>query len=160
MKTLSTAIVTALLALGVSGNAAAHQDTFSIQQMTFQNDHQASHQVRSHRHDRKKVVKRVAKRKVYKAPSKRIAKKKSYKAQSKRYSKKKVYRTSKRVKRFINKRAKTRYISKRVYRVRPGDTLSRIAARKNISLQKLIRINRLWGDKANKLSIGMVIRLA
>jgi len=65
----------------------------------------------------------------------------------------------KRVVRAVTKRAPNKRIAPRSYRVRPGDTLHRIAARNHISLQKLIKLNNLWGHRANNLHIGMVIRL-
>ncbi|PWQ93260.1 LysM peptidoglycan-binding domain-containing protein [Leucothrix pacifica] len=48
----------------------------------------------------------------------------------------------------------------KVYRVRPGDNLYRIAARNHVSVDKLIKINGLWGKKASNLKVGMVLRLA
>lgn len=48
----------------------------------------------------------------------------------------------------------------KTYRVRSGDTLSTIAARTHVSVNQLIKINKLWGNKANQLWVGMTIRLA
>ena len=50
-------------------------------------------------------------------------------------------------------------VTQRSYRVKPGDTLSRIAQRNHTSVQKLIKLNNLWGKKANNLRVGMVIRI-
>ena len=65
----------------------------------------------------------------------------------------------KRIVRAVTKRAPNKKVSNRSYRVRPGDTLNRIAARNHVSLQKLIKLNNLWGKRANNLRVGMVIRL-
>ena len=63
----------------------------------------------------------------------------------------------------VVKKAPVKIVKKKVavktYRVRSGDTLSKIAARYNVSLNKLIQVNKLWGNKANNLNVGMTIRL-
>ncbi|PWQ97561.1 LysM peptidoglycan-binding domain-containing protein [Leucothrix arctica] len=66
----------------------------------------------------------------------------------------------KRVVKVVSKRAPVKKVANRSYRVRPGDTLSRIAARNHVSVQKLVKLNQLWGKKANNLRVGMFIRLA
>ena len=66
----------------------------------------------------------------------------------------------KRVVKVVTKKAPIKKVVKRSYRVRAGDTLSRIAARNHVSVQKLVKLNQLWGNKANNLRVGMVIRLA
>jgi len=48
----------------------------------------------------------------------------------------------------------------KTYTVRRGDTLSRIAARNNTSVKKLIKLNSLWGKKANNLRVGMKLRVS
>ena len=95
-----------------------------------------------HGHGAKKIV-------VVKAAPKRAAKKVIFKkvAQKKIIQKKVLKRIAKKL------RAKT-------YRVRSGDTLSRIAARNYTSVRQLIKLNGLWGNKANHLRIGMKIRLS
>jgi len=151
MKTINTAIVTALLAMGIAGNATAsprQSDTIVLKQMSYQGGHKAAKKVTTYKRGQQKRV------------VKRIAKKRSYKESSNRLSRKQTYTKTKRLKRFVNKRANNKHLSKRTYRVRSGDTLTRIAARNHVSLQKLIKINKLWGNKANNLHIGMIIRLA
>ena len=62
------------------------------------------------------------------------------------------------VKQIVKKVVKKKVVQ-RNYRVKAGDTLSRIAKRNNTSVQKLSKLNNLWGKKASNLRIGMVIRL-
>lgn len=133
MKTVNTVVISALLAVGLAGNAVAAPN----------------------HHGEDKVVKKVF---VNKTPSKhankRVVTKKAAPARV--------------VKRTVVKKAAPKKVSKRVvkkaaakvYRVRPGDTLYRIAARNHVSVDKLIKINGLWGKKASNLKVGMVLRLA
>lgn len=46
-----------------------------------------------------------------------------------------------------------------IYRVRPGDTLSKIAAKTGVSLHRLVKLNKLYGNKKNRLLVGQVLRL-
>jgi len=62
-----------------------------------------------------------------------------------------------RVKRASTKRAKSK--STRFYRVRSGDTLTRIAAKTGVSFSKLVRLNRLYGTKKNRINAGQRLRL-
>lgn len=127
MKIVNTVVVSALLAIGLAGNAAAapsehHSKRGAIKLYKVQ-------KVSNHAAKKitiKKAVKQAVKRSVHKAVVKRVAKKS--------YSK--------------------------VYRVRPGDTLYRIAARNHTSVGKLVKLNQLWGKKASNLRVGMVIRLS
>ena len=131
MKILNAAIVTTVLALGLAGNSmAAPSHSDSYKLKQYQA--QTKHQ--KTKKPSKKVVVKVIKKAVKKAPNKRFVK-----VVSKKVSKKKV--------------------AQRSYRVKPGDTLSRIAKRNHTSVQKLIRLNNLWGNKANNLSVGMKIRI-
>ena len=71
-------------------------------------------------------------------------------------------------KRVVQKKVAQKQVTKRVvkkqraknYRVRSGDTLSRIAARNGTSVKQLIKLNGLWGKKANNLRVGMKIRVS
>lgn len=45
-------------------------------------------------------------------------------------------------------------------RVKSGDTLSKIARRHHVSLQRLMQLNNLHGDKANHIKVGQIIRLS
>ena len=136
MKTVSTVIVSALLAIGLAGNAMAAP----------------GHQ--SHDKDHKVVKKVFVNKAAPRQANKRVVTKKAAPARV-------VKRAP--VKRVAAKRVVKRVVKKapaRVYRVRPGDTLYRIAARNRVSVNKLIKINGLWGKKANNLRVGMVLRLA
>lgn len=119
MNTLNTAIVTALLAMGLAGNAMAAPNNHAPER-----DNQ--------------IVKKVVIKKN--APKQIIVKKAA--------AKKVVV-----VKQAPKAKART-------YRVRSGDTLSKIAARTHVSVNQLIKINKLWGNKANQLRVGMTIRLS
>ena len=100
----------------------------------------------SHGHGAKKVV--MVKAASKKAAKKFVVKKVAQKKVMKKFAPKKV------VKKIVKKsRAKT-------YKVRSGDTLSRIAARNHTSVKQLIKLNGLWGNKANNLYVGMKIRIA
>ena len=70
-----------------------------------------------------------------------------------------VKKAPQRVVKKVVQQAPKRVVSKS-YKVRPGDTLSKIAARNRTSVNNLIKINKLWGNKANNLKVGMVIRLS
>lgn len=97
-------------------------------------------------HGAKKVV-------MVKAASKKAAKKFVVKS----VAQKKV------VKKFAPKKVVKKIVKKsrtKTYRVRSGDTLSRIAARNHTSVKQLIKLNGLWGNKANNLYVGMKIRIA
>ena len=134
MKTLNTAIITAILALGFAGTSMAapgHSDNYKLKQYS---------------HQKQKVVKHSGKRAVVqkhvkRAPAKRVVK---------RIAKQVIYKKVKQ----MAKPSKSRS-----YRVKPGDTLARIAKRNRVSLNHLIRVNKLWGHKANHLRVGMIIRL-
>lgn len=132
MKTVNTVVVSALLAVGLAGNAMAAPN-----------------------HSNDRHVKKVY---VNKAASKHAPKR----VVTKRAAPVKVVKRQI-VKKAAPKRVVKRVVKKappRVYRVRPGDTLYRIAARNHVSVSKLIKINGLWGNKANNLRVGMVLRLA
>ena len=133
MKAVNTVVISALLAVGLAGNAMAAPNHHS-------NDKGA----------KKVFVNKTAS----KHANKRVVTKKAAPARV--------------VKRTVVKKAAPKKVSKRVvkkapakvYRVRPGDTLYRIAARNHVSVDKLIKINGLWGKKASNLKVGMVLRLA
>ena len=135
MKILSTVIVTATLAFGLVANSVAapgHSNNGYWKQAQQHKKHQNKH--RAH-----KVPKRVVKHKrVHKAPAKRI------------------------VKKIIKQQiiGHTNHALRHVYRVRPGDTLARIAARNHISLQRLLKINNIrGGHRAHRLRPGQHIRI-
>ena len=138
MKTVNTVVISALLAVGLAGNAMAAP---------------------SH-HGEDKVVKKVFVNKAApKHANKRVTTKKAAPARVVKHTV---------VKRNVVKKAAPKKVTKRVvkkapakvYRVRPGDTLYRIAARNHVSVDKLIKTNGLWGKKASNLKVGMVLRLA
>ena len=64
---------------------------------------------------------------------------------------------STRLKRSAIKRAKSK--KTRFYRVRNGDTLTRIAVKTGVSFSKLVRLNRLYGTKKNRINAGQRLRL-
>lgn len=64
---------------------------------------------------------------------------------------------SARLKRADIKRAKSK--STRFYRVKSGDTLTRISVKTGVSFSKLVRLNRLYGTKKNRINAGQRIRL-
>ena len=141
MKLVNTVIVSAILAMGLAGNAtAAPQHTLS--------DKSAKKIVvikaAPNRVSNKVVVIKAAPNRV---SNKVVVKRVANKALSKKVAKRVVKR--------VIKKAATK-----VYRVRPGDTLNRIAARNRVSVDKLIRLNGLWGKKASNLKVGAVIRLS
>ena len=61
-------------------------------------------------------------------------------------------------KKVIKKFAKKVHV--KTYNVRRGDTLRSIAARHRISVKYLMKVNGLWGKKANNLRTGMKIRVS
>ena len=131
MKIFNAAIVTTVLALGLAGNSMAAP--INADMLKMKQASQGKHQ--PVKQATKKIVVKKQVKKVVKAPVKRVVK-------------------------VVTKKAPTKQASKRSYRVRSGDTLYRIAARNNVSVQKLIKLNSLWGKKATNLRIGMVLRLA
>jgi LysM repeat protein len=64
---------------------------------------------------------------------------------------------STRLKRSSVKRSKSK--KSRFYRVRSGDTLTRIAVKTGVSFSKLVRLNRLYGTKKNRINAGQRLRL-
>ncbi len=52
------------------------------------------------------------------------------------------------------------YKTHSTYRVRPGDTLSRIAVKTGVSVHKLVRLNKLYGARKNHLEVGQKLRLS
>ena len=141
MKTLNTAIVTALLAMGLAGNAMAapgHQSSDRDNKIVMK---VTTHKAAPSHHIAKKVVKKVTPQRS------------AHKTVVKRAPAKKV------VKRVVSKQHNKK-VAKRVYRVRPGDTLYSIGKRNHVSVNQLVKINKLWGNKANNLRVGMVLRLA
>ena len=142
MKTLNTAIVTALLAMGLAGNAMAAPGHHSSDRDNKIVMKVSTHKAAPNRHAAKKVVKRATPQRsahkavVKRAPAKRV------------------------VKHVASKKHNNKTVSKRVYRVRSGDTLYSIAKRNHVSVNQLVKINKLWGHKASNLRVGMVLRLA
>lgn len=64
---------------------------------------------------------------------------------------------SARLKRSDVQRAKSN--KARFYRVKSGDTLTRIAVKTGVSFSKLVRLNRLYGSKKNRINAGQRLRL-
>ncbi len=131
MKTINTAIITAILALGFAGTSVAAPS------------HSDRNNLKLHLQQKQKVMKHAGKRVVVqkqtkRAPAKRVVKRVVKQAIFKKVKQQSKYRT---------------------YRVQPGDTLARIAKRNRVSLNQLIKINKLWGNRANRLHVGMIIRL-
>ncbi|WP_022953392.1 LysM peptidoglycan-binding domain-containing protein [Leucothrix mucor] len=121
MKTLNTAIVTALLAMGLAGNAMA-------------NNHGSD---KDHKVVKKVVVQKVVKQVVVKKAA-----------------------PKKMVKQVVVKKAPPKKVIAKTYHVRAGDTLSKISARTHVPVNSLIKLNKLWGNKANQLRVGTVLRLS
>ena len=46
-----------------------------------------------------------------------------------------------------------------IYRVRPGDSLNKIAYKTGVSVQRLVKLNKLYGNKKNRLLVGQVLHL-
>ncbi|WP_022954601.1 LysM peptidoglycan-binding domain-containing protein [Leucothrix mucor] len=142
MKMLTTSVLTAIMAIGLAGNAAAapkHEDSMVIKKSHVQtgNHHQ-------------KAVKRVATKQVSQKPAKRVVK---------RVVKQPVkHVAAKRVVKRVVKQQPRKVVKVRTHRVRTGDTLYRIATRYGISVNKLMHLNNL--RNANHLKIGMNIRLS
>ena len=59
-----------------------------------------------------------------------------------------------RVKRTAAKSKKARF-----YRVRSGDTLTRISVKTGVRFTTLVRLNRLYGSKKNRINAGQRLRL-
>lgn len=59
------------------------------------------------------------------------------------------------------KRATTKKSSSkpRYYRVRSGDTLTRISVKTGVRFSKLVRLNRLHGSKKDRINAGQRLRL-
>ena len=131
MSTLNTAIVTAFLAIGLAGNAMAAPNNHSSERNN-------------------KIVKKVVVKKN--APKQIVVKKAA--------PKKAVVRKAAPKKVVVVKQAPKKSYKAKTYRVRSGDTLSKIAARNRVSVNQLIKLNKLWGNKANQLRVGMSIRLS
>ena len=47
----------------------------------------------------------------------------------------------------------------KTYRVRSGDTLTKISKKTRISVSRLVRLNRLYGSKKNHIEVGQRLRL-
>lgn len=74
---------------------------------------------------------------------------------TKRAERKKRQQRAERKKRAMAKRMKR----SKTYRVRSGDTLTQISKKTGVSVNKLVRLNRLYGSKKNRLEIGQRLRL-
>jgi len=72
---------------------------------------------------------------------------------------KKVVRSKRptRAKRSVVKRKKT--TKSKFYRVKRGDTLTRISIKTGIRFSKLVRLNRLYGSKKNRIDAGQRLRI-
>ena len=64
-----------------------------------------------------------------------------------------------RAKRADRKKRTTRKTYASSYRVRSGDTLTKIAAKFQVSVDRLARLNNLRGSKKNHIEIGQRLRL-
>ena len=47
----------------------------------------------------------------------------------------------------------------KTYRVRSGDTLTKISKKTRVSVSRLVRLNRLYGSKKNHIEVGQRLRL-
>jgi LysM repeat protein len=64
-----------------------------------------------------------------------------------------------RAKRADRKKRTTRKTYASSYRVRSGDTLTKIAAKFQVSVDRLARLNNLRGSKKNHIEVGQRLRL-
>ena len=83
------------------------------------------------------------------------------KAQAKAAAKPRAVKQVKRTQRVVKRNTKKKVTSKkaRYYRVKRGDTLTRIAAKNGVRFSTIVRLNRLYGSKKNRINVGQRLRL-
>lgn len=143
MKSIKPVILTLFTALAVSGTSITLADTAT----TISSDGFLELTVEEAPAAKIAVKKTVQKAKPQSARANRAERKK--RAQQRKLRQQRAAK-----KRAAEKRARARF-----YRVRSGDTLTKIAAKKGVSVNKLVRLNRLYGSKKNHIEVGMRLRL-
>lgn len=85
MKMLTTSVLTAIMAIGLAGNAMAapkHEDTVAIKKVTAQTSHQHKNVKQVSQKPTKKIVKHVATKRVVKQQPKKVVKVRTHRVRS------------------------------------------------------------------------------
>lgn len=141
MKSIQKIVITVLSTLALSGTGTLYADTTA----TVSSDGFLELTLEE--------VAPKASTAVVSKPTKKTAKKVSKKTKKKSISQHRADRKKRAAKR------KLRKSRSRTYRVRRGDTLTKISRKTGVSFGRLVRLNRLYGSKKNHIEVGQRLRL-